>query len=138
MTAKEYLRQIESKRRIIQRDKERLQELREITVTVRGVSYDTDKVQSSNFGGMVDIERLYDMERKLRKEILQYMELSARIIEQINLLEDLQCSEVLYLRYVNCLRWEDISRRMGIGLRGVYKVHGRALKLFYEKYKQFI
>ena len=138
MTAKEYLKQIEQKRRLIRRDKARLQELSEIATSVKGISYDYDRVQSSNHGGMEGIERIVDMEMKLKREILQYLEISTRIIEQINLLEDMTCSELLYLRYVECLRWEEISCRMGIGIRGVYKAHGRALNIFYEKYKEFI
>ena len=138
MTVKEYLKQIEYKRRIIRRDRERLRELSEIVTSVRGVSYDIDRVQSSNHSEMEGIERLVDMEKKLQREILKYLELSTRIIEQINGLEDMTCSEVLYLRYVDCLRWEEISCRMGIGIRGIYKAHGRALKIFHEKYKEFI
>ena len=138
MTAKEYLKQIEYKKRLIERGKDRLRELSELTVVIRGVSYDTDRVQTSAHAGMEGVEKLMDMERKLRKEIARYLELSSKIIDQINQLGDLQCSELLYLRYVDCLRWEEIACRMGIGIRGVYKAHGRALKLFAEKYKEFI
>ena len=138
MTAKEYLKQIEYKKRLIERGKDRLRELSELTVVIRGVSYDTDRVQTSAHAGMDGVEKLMDMERKLRKEIARYLELSSKIIDQINQLGDLQCSELLYLRYVDCLRWEEIACRMGIGIRGVYKAHGRALKLFAEKYKEFI
>lgn len=139
MTVKEYLKQIEFRRHLIERGNERLKELREITVTLRGVSYDTDRVQSSTHGGaMSGVEKLADMESKLNRDILKYLELSSRIIDQINGLGDLQCSELLYLRYVSCLRWEEIACRMHIGIRGVYKAHGRALKLFGEKYKEFI
>ena len=138
MTAKEYLKQIEYKKRLIERGKDRLRELSELTVVIRGVSYDTDRVQTSAHVGMEGVERLMDMERRLKKEIARYLELSSKIIDQINQLGDLQCSELLYLRYVDCLRWEEIACRMGIGIRGVYKAHGRALKLFAEKYKEFI
>lgn len=139
MTAKEYLKQIEWKRMLIERDNERLKELREITVTLRGVSYDTDRVQTSTHSGvMFGVEKLTDMEKKLHKEIMQYLKLSDRIIAQINGLGNMQYSQVLYLRYVDCLRWENIADRMGIGKRGVFKVHGRALKMFSEKYKEFI
>lgn len=139
MTVKEYLKQIEWKRRLVERGYDRVKELREITVTLRGVSYDTDRVQSSSHSGvMTGIEKLADMEEKLNKEIFKYVELSNRIIDQINGLDDLQCSELLYLRYVECLRWEEIACKMHIGIRGVYKAHGRALRLFGERYKEFI
>jgi hypothetical protein len=139
MTAKEYLKQIEHKRHLIERGNERLREMREMTVTLRGVSYDTDRVQTSTHSGITaGIEKLTDMENKLNKEILRYFELSNKIIDQINGMEDLQCSELLYLRYVSCLRWEEIACRMHIGIRGVYKAHGRALRMFAEKYKEFI
>lgn len=139
MTVKEYLKQIQYKRHLIERGNERVKEIREMTITLRGVSYDSDKVQTSTHGGITaGIEKLADMENKLNKEILRYLELSGKIIDQINRLEDLQCSEILYLRYVDCLRWEEIACKMHIGIRGVYKAHGRALRLFYEKYKEFI
>ena len=138
MTVKEYLKQIEYKKRLIQRANERLIELREITTAIKGVSYEHDRVQSSTHSGMNGIEKIVDMEDSLNREIVNYIDLTAKIITQINGLDNLQLSEVLYLRYVDCLRWEEIACRMGIGIRGVYKAHGRALQKFAEKYKEFI
>ena len=138
MTAKEYLKQIEVDRALIRRGHERLIELNSLRTSLKGVSYDGDKVQTSASNGMDSIERLLDFELKLREMIYRYIKLSDTIISQINGLPDLRAAELLYLRYVELLRWEEIAVKMHMGIRGVYKAHGRALQLFEEKYKQFI
>lgn len=138
MTAKEYLKQIEYDRALIRRGQERLVELSALTTSLKGVTYDHDRVQTSGTWGMDSIERIIDLELKLRAMVFRYIELSERIIGQINDLGDVRASEILYLRYVDLMRWEEIAVKMHMGIRGVYKAHGRALALFTEKYKLFI
>lgn len=138
MTAKEYLKQIEYDRALIRRGHERLIELSSLTTSLKGVSFDRDKVQTSGGNGMDSIDRIIDLEIKLRAMVYRYIELSERIIGQINDLGDVRASELLYLRYVGLLRWEEIAVKMNMGIRGVYKAHGRALAMFAEKYKEFI
>lgn len=138
MTAKEYLKQIEQDKILINRARSRLCELAALSTTLKGVSYDFDRVQSSGNHSMDNVEKIVDLEIKIRNMIYAYLDMSERIIIQINELGDIRASELLYLRYVDCLRWEEIACRLNMGIRGVYKAHGRALSLFEKKYKLFI
>ena len=138
MTVKEYLKQIEVDRALIRRGHERLLELKSLMTSLKGVTYDGDKVQTSASNGMDSIEKLLDFELKLREMVYRYVQLSEKIIDQINGLSDQRAAELLYLRYVELLRWEEIAVKMHMGIRGVYKAHGRALRMFEEKYKEFI
>lgn len=139
MTVKEYLKQIERYKLLIAHNQDRLMELRSMLTAIQGVSYDYDRVQSSNHGGMAGVARMVDLELRIKRRMSEYVEISSQIIEQINQLGDTQASELLYLRYVRLMRWEEIACVMHKGIRGVYKSHKRALRLFEEKYrKEFI
>ena len=45
----------------------------------------------------------------------------------IRAVEEPRLSEVLELYYIDGLTWEDVANRMGLDLRWVYRLHGRAL-----------
>lgn len=37
---------------------------------------------------------------------------------------------VLYARYINCKRWEDIASGMGYSWKHIFRLHGKALQSF--------
>jgi DNA-directed RNA polymerase specialized sigma subunit len=49
---------------------------------------------------------------------------AARTIEKIG---DEKMRQVLSLRYLSGLRWEEISNKIGYTLRQTFRLHGRAL-----------
>lgn len=69
--------------------------------------------------------RLSEMQREITEKIL----LAEELIDGVD-----TClgRTVLHLRYVECLRWEDIAEQLGrrgqpYGLRQVFRLHGKAL-----------
>lgn len=48
----------------------------------------------------------------------------------IKMLPDETQQAVLYARYINCSRWENIASDMEYSWRGIFKIHGLALKNF--------
>ena len=80
--------------------------------------------------------RAVDVERRLKTLIdhqRDCLDMRLFLIEQMdNESEKL----VLTLRYIRCMRWEDISREIHYGLTATYELHGRALQNFWRVYQE--
>lgn len=80
--------------------------------------------------------RAVDVERRLENLIdhqRDCLDMRLFLIEQMdNESEKL----VLTLRYIRCMRWEDIAREIHYGLTATYELHGRALQNFWKVYQE--
>lgn len=80
--------------------------------------------------------RAVDVERRLETLIdhqRDCLDMRLFLIEQMdNESEKL----VLTLRYIRCMRWEDIAREIHYGLTATYELHGRALQNFWRVYQE--
>lgn len=80
--------------------------------------------------------RAVDVERRLETLIdhqRDCLDMRLFLIEQMdNESEKL----VLTLRYIRCMRWEDIAREIHYGLTATYELHGRALQNFWKVYQE--
>lgn len=54
--------------------------------------------------------------------------MSTIIVKNIDMVDDWRMREVLILRYVYDLRWDEVVRLMGYDVRWVYRLHHMALK----------
>nr|DAV92517.1 MAG TPA: Protein of unknown function (DUF1492) [Caudoviricetes sp.] len=138
MTAKEYLNRIRRQNFILKQTKHELTEIRSDILTIRASSL-AEHVSGSKNSDVADkYIRLEQYMDKVNHEwdILINMRMEAKAM--IKALPDPQQQAVLYARYINCKRWEDIASDMGYSWQGVFKLHGRALQSFEHMNKMLL
>ena len=136
MTAKEYLRQIRTLDKRIGNLRRELESLRSDAYSVPGIRYDKEVVQGGRrHDPMADmVSKFEDKARELDRTAGEYIELRSRIVEQINALDDPVHIELLYLRYIDGLTFEQIAAAMHYTERWTQILHGRALQSFTSKF----
>ncbi len=135
MTAKEYLSQIQIADRRIQTNIEKLNDIKgrafikspNLNSTKIQTSHDVDKISSN-------VAEAVDLERKIEVQISDYLKLKHDIINQIQALDDPDCINVLYLRYIEYKTFDDIATDTGFCIRNIYCLHGKALIIFQEMF----
>lgn len=134
MTAKQYLRQLTSLELNIRILSEEIEERRSrLTSTAAPIL--GDRVQTSPkdvFASMMAV--LADKEVVQADLILTYERMRDEIIAQILGLDDAMQGRVLYERYVQCKRWEQIADGMHYSIQRIFQIHGNALVEFARKY----
>lgn len=133
--AKDYLKQVELLDiRINQKMKQR-DELKALASELKSFDYSTEKVQSSgNPDGMSGkVSRYVDMEREIDTEIDNFVNLKDKIIREIQSLDDARYIIVLYMRYLNYKKFEEIAVELNYDYQHVRRLHGQALQAFEEK-----
>ena len=135
--AKAYLSQIKNLDYKIRRRQQEAKELREAAMSFGSLQLDPDRVRSTSpdpdpmagkVGGYVDIQKEVDA------MIIELMELKHKIIGQIEQIEEVPYMDVLSMRYVDFMTFDAIAREMHCDIRHVFRLHGRALQVFEEKF----
>ncbi len=131
MTAKEYLKQVESIDRQIQLDNERLTEIRS-ALYGRGVRYENNgsKPVLQNNGFEKAMQRLLESEECLNAEICKLIAKRVEIEKAVAAVPDSVQREVLTRKYLMSQEWEDISRKMNYSIQHIYRLHAIALRNF--------
>lgn len=126
MTAKEFLRRAREVDRRVDEAQERLERLRAKLESGRMSS-----VTGMPRGGGADwtetADRLIELERVVNARTRELVRWKLAAIDAIRAVEEPRLAEVLELYYIDGLTWEDVAKRMGLDLRWVYRLHGRAL-----------
>ena len=126
MTAKEFLRRAREVDRRVDEAQERAERLRAKLEAGRMSS-----VTGMPRGGGADwtetADRLIELERVVNQRTRELVRWKLVAIDAIRAVEEPRLSEVLELYYIDGLTWEDVAKRMGLNLRWVYRLHGRAL-----------
>ncbi len=142
MTVKEYLSQI----RRIDRKIWSLMETRDILISKamqnQSPQLVADKVQSSggNSGMSAAVERFVDIEAEIKKQTDRYAAMMWAIVKQITELDDPKYVQLLYLKYVQYKRLEEIACIMlkpngePYNYEYIKRMHGWALEAFRRKY----
>lgn len=128
MNAKEYLSEIKSKSRQLERLKERRKNLH-LDVTFGAINYDADRVQTTPKNKLEEAmiklsDRIEYFDRKIA-------ELSVEIDDRINSIESIKNSnyrDVLFKHYAEYKSFEQISVEMGYVYNYTCNLHGEALK----------
>ena len=105
-----------------------LKQHKEMYMSVRGVSYDTTRVQKSMDNAMeryiVRTEELEEIIMETEQTILDKMrELDKRLRKL-----EFKYYLILRLRYINLLEWHEVADKVGFSEGHVYRLHGEALK----------
>ena len=79
-------------------------------MTLRGVSYNVGGKSSDITDTVADtVARIDAMQRRIQKQIKEYLDLFEKITKQIDEIEKPAYRELLILRYVKGLKWEDME-----------------------------
>lgn len=131
MTAKEYLLQIKEQKQNIRKQEEYIQRLRD-SLTIAGISYDKERIQSSpdpdkfvKIFGQIDEE-----EQRLEDMKTGFVNTRVKIINQIHQLAEEKHQNVLYLVYVDDKTLKKASQEMCFSYEYVKELHGAALQAF--------
>ena len=130
MTNKEYLNRIRRSNELLQTNFSEIERLRQLSLTLSspGVTEAVSKSKSPDAAYVKTVEKIVDLECKIRREIDTIVDQISEVSAVINLLDDPNERLLLKLRYVEMLKWEDVAKRMGYTKRYTEKLHKRAIE----------
>lgn len=135
--AKEYLSQIKTLDSKIRRRQQEAKELRDAALSLGSTQMDPDRIRSASPDPdpmASQVTRYVDIQKEVQAMIIELMELKHQIIGQIAELDDSDCMRVLWKRYVDLKTFSRIADEMGYDISTIFRIHGRALQAFNEKY----
>lgn len=136
MTTKEYLSQVYLLSVKVRTKRQQAAELRNSIAGISGIDYSGIKVQTIPSPKMQEsIDRLISLEEKIAREILEMEQKKEKIVSQINRLRSPVHIQILKMRYLDFLGWEEIAEQTKYSTRQVYRLHENALREFREKNK---
>lgn len=96
---------------------------------VKSMQLKTDVVQESRNGNRQEdlIIKIMDLEKEITKDIDNLVNEKRRAKTVIDKLDG-PYRLVMSMRYLECMKWEEIAYRIGYSIQAVYKIHGQALK----------
>ena len=126
---KEYLK---SYRRAIKREQDILDEIQRLRLDKMFPSVVNDGMpHGSNHSDLSDYAAILDEQIELLKEErLERVRCYQKIERQIRQMENEDEQEVLRLRYIKGLKWEEVALKMNYSWKQVHRIHSSALKSF--------
>lgn len=135
MTTKDYLNQISRLNRMINNKLTEITQLRELSCSISAIGNEEKVISSSDPDKIgATYAKIDEMERNLDKMIDEYIEKKNLIIGQIDSIENEDCYNILFSRYIEKKTFEVIATEMKYSWRQIIRLHGKALKAFEEKY----
>lgn len=135
MTTKDYLNQISRLNRMINNKLTEITQLRELSCSISAIENEEKVISSSDPDKIgATYVKIDEMERNLDKMIDEYIEKKNLIIGQIDGIENEDCYNILFSRYIEKKTFEVIATEMKYSWRQIIRLHGKALKAFEEKY----
>lgn len=106
-----------------------LDSLKSSRLQVKGMQIKSDVVQVSKQGNRQEdlIIKIIDLEKEITKDINNLVNEKQRAKTVIDRLDG-PYRLVMSMRYLECMKWEEIAYRIGYSIQAVYKIHGQALK----------
>lgn len=135
--AKVYLNQLRILDSKIQRRQQEVDELKQAAMSLGSVGLDPDKVRTDSPDPDPLASRIVNyvkMENEINEMIDEFIDLKHTIIGQIQMLEDANCMDVLWKRYVDRKTFVQIAEEMHYDISTIFRIHGRALQMFNEKF----
>ena len=135
MNTVQYLNQLSMMKSIIKTKRMEISDLKEMIYCISSPNY-KEKVQTTpNFDKIGSyIAKIDERERELLLSVNQYVEKAKEIENQIEEMDSKNDYEVLSLRYIGCMGFEEISKRMNYSRRQITRIHQKAIKNFEKKY----
>lgn len=117
----------------IRAKKETAAALYELATSVPGIDTTTLKVQTSSRSENEIINKYLDLERELKKDIAAVLEKKEVVYKKLQVLDGLE-KDIMQLRYIGGLSWDEIADKINVSSRHVYRIHDKAV----EKLKHVI
>ena len=130
MTAKEYLRSIKYLDHAINAKQAELDRLKRDMYSIKGVTYDGDKVQGGIVDNMKIVDKIIELNNVINAEIDRLVDLKAEAHQKIEKVCNEKFISLLTDIYINGYTFEQIAERMNITDKTVCRWHGQALQLF--------
>ena len=130
MTAKEYLRSIKYLDHAINAKQAELDRLKRDMCSIKGVTYDGDKVQGGITDSMKIVDKIIELNNLINAEIDKLVDLKAEAHRKIEKVCNEKFISLLTDIYINGYTFEQIADRMNITDKTVCRWHGQALQLF--------
>ncbi len=139
MTVVEYLSQIHFIEKKIEQLTIRAAEFERLSFSVPSVSFDRVRVDCARNLDAPFVKWLVkkdEVDDEIKKLKLKAEKLKAEIFALIDQIDDEQCKNILIMRYLNNLSWEQIATEMYMSLSTVKRLHGKAKSLIQVPEKQ--
>ena len=130
MTAKEYLRSIKYLDSAINAKQAELDRLKRDMCSIKGVTYDGDKVQGGITDSMKIVDKIIELNNLINAEIDRLVDLKAEAHQKIEKVCNEKFISLLTDIYINGYTFEQVAERMNITDKTVCRWHGQALQLF--------
>ncbi len=106
-----------------------LENLRHSRLQVKSLQFKTDVVKEFHVKNHQEdiIIRIIDLEKEITKDIDKLIDEKKRAKSVIDTLDG-PYKLVMSMRYLECMKWEEIAYRLDYSIQAVYKIHGQALK----------
>jgi len=111
----------------IRAKKETAAALYELATSVPGIDTTTLKVQTSSRSENEIINKYLDLERELKKDIAAVLEKKEVVYKKLQVLDGLE-KDIMQLRYIGGLSWDEIADKVNVSSRHVYRIHDKALE----------
>lgn len=111
----------------IRAKKETTAALYELATSVPGIDTTTLKVQTSSRSENEIITKYLDLERELKKDIAAVLEKKETVYKKLQVLDGLE-KDIMQLRYIGGLSWDEIADKINVSSRHVYRIHDKALE----------
>lgn len=105
-----------------------------------GIRAQPDPEQNAGRSGSVSdpvfnyVAKITRLEKQLDQMTDHYIDLKAKIIGQIDGMDNRVFRMLLTARYVLMMDWKDVADSIGYSEAQTYRIHGRALQDFYQMY----
>ena len=126
MTAKEFLRRARGVDRRVDEATECVDRLRAKLEAGR-MSRITGMPRGGSEDWTATADKLIELEKRVNARIRDLCALKHAAMDAIDRLDEARLREVLELYYIDGFTWEQVAQRMGLDLRWVFRLHGRAL-----------
>lgn len=130
MTAKEYLRSIKYLDNAINAKQFELDRLRHNAESIRGVSYDGDKVQGGVSDSMRIVDKIIELNNVINAEIDRLVDLKAEAHQKIEKVCNEKFISLLTDIYINGYTLEQVAEKADKTYMTICRWHGQALNIF--------
>lgn len=133
MTAKEYLKQYEYAARRAERCRKEYEDEMQRIDAVRSVSDNDGMPHGTNISRPTEEKaiRLAATALRWKTAELEALEIKQRVFSLINRIQGIE-GDVLFGRYIELRRWDEIAEALHYSQQSVFRIHGRALQLVSE------
>lgn len=127
MTKKEFLNQYLNAEKEIGIKLDQISRLRELSTKITQ-TLTPDKVKSNSENRLESsVSKIVDIEREIGTSVDQLERIRLQVESVINSVPNVNQRNVLRLRYISGMKWEQIAVKLNYDYRWVLRLHGKAL-----------